>query len=331
MSGFKRLGDEGLQDVAFDRELLDAGLAHHLRGVAGDRDADLRRADRAAARDDADDAVALLQEPGHLAILDDVDAEPVGGMGEAPGDGVVARRAAARLEQPADDGKARVMGKVEAGAELGDFLRLQKLRVDAVQPHAVAALGELVELGRRVGEVQDAALREHDIVVERLAEPLPELQAPLVELLVLVEQVVGADDRGVAPDIPLADPAALHHRDVADAVHLGEVEGGGEPMPAAADDDHVVGGLRLGLAPGRPPALVAGQTMAQHGEDGIFGHVSHAGQTAIGPGAAFRVNDLCRAISPSGFMARARPAAAPDATADAALSPVPGENAKGSS
>ena len=93
-------------------------------------------------RDDADDAVALLQEAGHLAVLDDVDAEPVGGVREAPGDGVVARGAGARLQQPADDGKARVVAEVEAGAELGDLLGHQKLGVDAVEPHGVAALGD---------------------------------------------------------------------------------------------------------------------------------------------------------------------------------------------
>ena len=63
-------------------------------------------------------------------------------------------------------------------------------------------------------EVQNAARREHHVVVERVAETLPELQAPLVEILVLVEQVVGADDGRVAADIALADPAALEERDV---------------------------------------------------------------------------------------------------------------------
>ena len=40
---------------------------------------------------------------------------------------------------------------------------------------------------------------------------------------------------------------------------LGEVMRGGQPVPAAADDDDVVMRLRFGVAPGGRPALVAGE------------------------------------------------------------------------
>src|SRR3546814_18735758 len=50
-----------------------------------------------------DAAVAVLQETGDLAALDDVDAEGVGGAGIAPGDGVVPRGAAAALDEAAHD------------------------------------------------------------------------------------------------------------------------------------------------------------------------------------------------------------------------------------
>ena len=53
------------------------------------------------------------------------------------------------------------------------------------------------------------------------------------------------------PTLPRAEPALLQHRDVADPVLLGEIEGGRQPVPAAADDHDVVGGLRLGIAPHR--------------------------------------------------------------------------------
>ena len=56
------------------------------------------------------------------------------------------------------------------------------------------------------------------------------------------------------PTLPRAEPALLQHRDVADAVLLGEIVGRRQPVPAAADDHHVVGGLRLGVAPRRLPA-----------------------------------------------------------------------------
>ena len=41
-------------------------------------------------------------------------------------------------------------------------------------------------------------------------------------------------------------------------------------MAAAADDDDVVVGLRLGLAPGRLPARVAAKSLSQQRKDGIF-------------------------------------------------------------
>jgi hypothetical protein len=54
------------------------------------------------------------------------------------------------------------------------------------------------------------------------------------------------------------EPARLEHGAVAQAVVPGQVVGGGEPVPAAADDDDVVARLRLGVAPGgRPVAMAA--------------------------------------------------------------------------
>ena len=56
--------------------------------------------------------------------------------------------------------------------------------------------------------------------------------------------------------VAAADPALLEHGDIADAVFLGEIVGGGEPVAAAADDDRRIGALRLRAAPGLRPALV---------------------------------------------------------------------------
>ena len=108
-----------------------------------------------------------------------------------------------------------------------------------------------------------AALREHYVEVERVGETLPELHRVLVELGVAVEEVVRAHDGGVAPDIPAADPTLLEHGDVADAVQLGEVESGRQAMPTTADDDDVVGPLRLRRPPGARPVPVSGERVAQ--------------------------------------------------------------------
>ena len=82
--------------------------------------------------------------------------------------------------------------------------------------------------------------------------------------------VVGADDRRVAPRVAAAEPALLEHGDVGRAVLLGEVVGGREPVPAAADDDRVVARLRRGTAPGERPALVVAPRVARQREDRVF-------------------------------------------------------------
>ena len=60
------------------------------------------------------------------------------------------------------------------------------------------------------------------------------------------------------PGVAAADPALLDHRDVGDAVLLGEVIGGREPVAAAADDDDVVAVLRAVVAPRPLPVLMIG-------------------------------------------------------------------------
>ena len=74
------------------------GHRRDMAGMSGDGKPHLRRADRAARGLDADDTIALAQDAGDLAILDDVDAARIGGASVAPGDGIVPRRAAARLQ-----------------------------------------------------------------------------------------------------------------------------------------------------------------------------------------------------------------------------------------
>src|ERR1043166_7090038 len=85
----------------------------------------------------------------------------------------------------------------------------------------------------------------------------------LVDGRAVVLEVVGADDGGVAPRIAAADPPHLKHGDVAEAVLLGEVVGGGKTVPAATDDDGVVGRFRLGRAPLALPSPVAGERLGQ--------------------------------------------------------------------
>ena len=128
-----------------------------------------------------------------------------------------------------------------------------------MQAHRVAAPGEGVALGVGMIEIEHAALADHRVVVEILLQPFPQLHRAFVEGIIAGQQIVGADDRRVAAGIAGADPALFQHRDVGDAVLLGEVIGGRKAMAAAADDDDVIGRLRRGIAPDRRPMSLACQ------------------------------------------------------------------------
>ena len=101
-------------------------------------------------------------------------------------------------------------------------------------------------------------------MIEILLQPLPELHGELIEGIVAGQQVIRADDRRVAADIARPDIALLQHRDIGDAEFLGEIIGRRQTMAATADDDHVVMGLRIWLAPLRRPTPVAPERLAKY-------------------------------------------------------------------
>ena len=206
-----------------------------------------------------DRAARVALDAGHFAILDDVDAERIGGARVAPGDGIVPRRAAAPLQRRAQHRIADVVFDVQRRTERLRLRRLEPLVVDAVAAVGVHVALEDLDVVHGVRQHHDAARREHDVVIERLREVLPQLDRMIVERRAFVEQIVRADDGGVAAGVAAADPAFLEHRDVRQAVLLGQIVGGAQAMAAAADDDGIVARLGLGLAPLRLPAAMTRQ------------------------------------------------------------------------
>src|ERR1700689_769564 len=83
-------------------------------------------------------AVGAAADRSDFAMLDDVDALGIRAARIAPGDGVVANRAAARLQEPALYGKARIVEIEERNARAHLFA-VEQFRVDAVQAHRIAA------------------------------------------------------------------------------------------------------------------------------------------------------------------------------------------------
>ena len=120
-----------------------------------------------------------------------------------------------------------------------------------------------------MGDRDQPALREHDVVVEFPRQALVEPEREIVERDALGIEIIGADRCGVAAGIAATQPALLDHGDVADAVVLREVVGGGQPVAAAADDHRVILRLRLRRAPGRRPARLAAQSLYEQRKGGI--------------------------------------------------------------
>ena len=112
-------------------------------------------------------------------------------------------------------------------------------------------------------KIEDAALAQHDIEIELARQALIEPEREIVERDRFGIEIVRPHDGRVAPGVAAAEPALLDHADMAAFVGLGEIIGGREPMPAAADDDEVIGRLRLRLAPRLRPALMAGEALAK--------------------------------------------------------------------
>ena len=246
--GLVQLRDQGLQRVGLDRQ-PEPGELRQDRGVPGPAEPDLAGVDPPAGRLHGHHPVAVLDEAGDLAVLDDVHAHLVALAGEGPGHVVVLGDARARLVGRPHHRVADVVPDVDDRAQLLDLLRADPLRVDAVELVRVDPAHRLADVPQGVRQVHHAALGEQEVVLQLLGQDLPELQGVLVHRRGLVPQVVGADDRGVAGHVPAGQPAPLQHGDVGHAVVLGQVVGGRQPVSAAADDHGVVGGLRVRVAP----------------------------------------------------------------------------------
>ncbi len=196
-----------------------------------------------------DDAVAVLDEAGDLAVLDDVHAELVAFAGERPGDVVVLGDAGARLVGGAHDRVADVVVDVQDGAEFLDLLRVQPLGVDAVELVGPDAADAFADVAQGVGQVHDPALAEQEVVFEFFRQDLPELQGVLVDRRALVPEVVGADDGGVPGHVAAGEPALFQDGDVGHPVVLGQVVRRRQSMSAAAHNHGVVGVLGVRVAP----------------------------------------------------------------------------------
>ena len=179
-----------------------------------DREDDLFRPHRALAGLDTHSLSVFDGHARYRALLDNVDAERASRPRIGPGHGVMAHRAAPALQEGAEHRIAAIT-EVDQRHEAFYLSPIEVLHRDAFEHHRVGASREKIALPVAMIEVHRATLAHHRVEVEVLLEPLPEFQRELIEADVLRLKIVGADDRGVAPDIaepdrPLVD-APRHH------------------------------------------------------------------------------------------------------------------------
>ena len=168
---------------------------------------------------------------------------------------------AAALKSGAHHRKACIGRDVERRAVSLGLIGCQPLIVDTVQPVRMDMAPEALHIMHAVRQHHHAALREHDVVVQLLAQPLPQLNRVLVEPGALVIEIVRPDDGGVAAGVSASEPPLVDDGNPRNTMFLGEVVGRAQPMSPSADDHDVVFRFGLGVRPLRLPALVARQRL----------------------------------------------------------------------
>ena len=267
-----RLRHQRLQRIAFQRKIQPRHLHHH-RSIARRRNAHALAGNAPARRFNAfDSAIAATPDRCHRAILDNIDAQSRRRPRIAPGDRIMPRRAAAPLQRRAQHRMPRLWRDAQRRAVFLSLLRRQPFIIDAVQPVGMNMPLETLHIMHIMRQHHHAALGIHGVVIQLLAQPIPQLDRVIVQMRAFVIEIVGADDGGVAPGIAAADPAFLQDRDVGDPVFFRQIIGRAQPMPAAAYDDRVISGFRRSIGPLLGPALVPAQGLGKEGKSAETGH-----------------------------------------------------------
>ncbi len=166
--------------MTFYRETQPCHRGEHAR-IPGYDNAYPGRINRSACRFHARYPVAVPIDSCHLALLDDVHAPRIRRARESPRNRVVPRNAGAALQGGAEYRVTRIRRGIDEGNRLRDLFGIDYFGIDTVQTVGVDAAFDVAHVLQRMTQVVHAALAEHDVVVEVLAQALPELHGMLVE------------------------------------------------------------------------------------------------------------------------------------------------------
>ena len=123
-----------------------------------------------------------------------------------------------------------------------------------------------------VRQHHDTARRIHHIIIEILRQPIPQLYRMVIHPGRFVIEIVRADNRRVSARIAAAQPAFFKHSNIGNAVFLGQIIGSRQPMPARANDNHIIRCLRLRKGPLLIPTLMSAHSLTGECKNRIFTH-----------------------------------------------------------
>ena len=236
--GLERLSDHRLQRVGGDGK-RDPGESGHVTAPPGGGVEYHLGSDEAAAGFDASNAAVFAVYAGDFGEGVQFRSAPVCAATEPPDHGIMPYHAARRMVQRADDGVRQTFPQAHGGHKLLDFGGADHPAVHAQDAVELGAHPQGVEGGVGMTKVEAAHLVEEQVEVQLLGQSFVQLDALVEEGDALDGEIVGADDGGGAGAGPAAEVALVEDGDVLHA-QLSEVVGGGQPMHAAADDDHAV-------------------------------------------------------------------------------------------
>ena len=175
--GFRHVS---LQWVALQGQAQPGHPRQHA-GMAGDDNTNPIRLDAAAAGLDAGHPAIVPVDAGDLALLDNIDSQGIGGAGKPPGHRVVAGNPAPALQRGPKDWITHPGRGIDHGDGGLDLRRRDHLGVNPVQAVGADPPFYIPHVLQAVAQVINAALAEHDVVIQVPAQPFPQFQRLLIE------------------------------------------------------------------------------------------------------------------------------------------------------
>ena len=219
----------------------------------------------------AADLAVFLVHGGDFAFLDDIHTHVRTGPRIAPSHCIMARRSPARLPKRTQHRIARPV-QIDDGTQFLNTLWSDKFRGNTLQRVGMRRALIPANFMLRLSKHHNTAWTEHHIVIQILTERFIKPACFFIDRCRRVLEIVGADNRCIAPRIAPAKPTFFDDGNIFDPKVTPKVIGRGKPMSPRTNDDHIIFFLGLRIAPGPFPAGVKAQGFTRDSEGRITFH-----------------------------------------------------------